>query len=104
MGDKRVTSTAAVMSADGAVGEYVAREPRAIGYASMAHLPSTVKALQINGVEPSPATVSSGEYPLVRPFLLVTKKRPQQEVQAFIDFCLGPAGQAIVEKRYGRSP
>ena len=101
---KRVTSTAVVMPTDGAVGEYIAREPRAVGYASMADLPSAVKALWIGGVEPSPDTVSSGEYPLVRPFLLVTEKRPNQEVQAFIDFCLSPAGQAIVEKGYGRPP
>ncbi len=103
MEGKRVTSTAVVMPSDGAVGEYVAREPRAIGYSSMADLPSGVKALQIDGVEPSLATVASGEYSLVRTFLLVTEKRPQQEVQAFIDFCLSLAGQAIVEKGYGRS-
>ena len=104
MEGKRVTSTAVVMPTDGAVSEYIAQMPRAIGYASMADLPSSVKALRIGGVEPGPATVSSGEYPLVRPFLLATEKRPNQEVQAFIDFCLSPAGQTIVEKGYGRSP
>ncbi len=103
MEGKRVTSTAVVMPTDGAVGEYIAREPRAVGYASMADFSSGVKALRIGGVEPSPATVSSGEYPLVRPFLLVTEKRPSQEIQAFIAFCLSPAGQAIVEKGYGRA-
>jgi len=101
MEGRRVTSTAVVMPTDGAVGEYIAQEPRAIGYASMADLPSGVKALRIGGVEPSPVTVSSGEYPLVRPFLLVTRKRPHQELQAFIDFCLSPAGQAIIERKYG---
>jgi len=104
MEGKRVTSTAVVMPTDGAMGEYISQMPRAIGYASMADLPSGVKALRIGGVEPSPIAVSSGEYPLVRPFLLVTEKRLNQEVQAFIDFCLSPAGQAIVEKGYGRSP
>jgi len=104
MEGKRVTSTALVMPTNGAASEYIAQMPRAVGYASMADLPSSVRALRIDGVEPSPATVSSGEYPLVRPFLLVTGKRPHQEVQAFIDFCLSPAGQAIVEKGYGRSP
>jgi len=103
MAGKRVTSTAVVMPADGAVGEYVAQTPKAIGYASMTGLPSGVKALRIEEVEPNPATFSSGEYPLVRPFLLVTEKRPNQEVQAFIDFCLSPAGQAIVGRNYGRA-
>lgn len=101
MKGKRVTSTAVVMPTGGAVGESIAQEPGAIGYASMAHLPPGVKALRIGGVEPNPATVSSGEYPLVRPFILITEKRPHQEVQAFIDFCLSPAGQAIVERGYG---
>lgn len=103
MEGERVTSTAVVMPTDGAVGEYIAREPRAISYASTADLPSGVKALRIDGVEPSPVTVSSGEYPLVRPFLLVTAKRPPQTVQAFIDFCLSPAGQGIVERKYGKA-
>ncbi len=101
MEGKPVTSTAVVMPTDGAVGEYIAREPTAIGYVSMADLPSGVKALRIGGVEPSPVTVSSGEYPLVRSLLLVTEKRPHQEVQTFIDFCLSPRGQAIVERKYG---
>ena len=101
MEGKRVTSTAVVMPTDGAVGEYIAQEPRAIGYVSVTDLPSGVRALRIGGVEPSPVTVSSGEYPLVRPFLLVTRKRPHQELQAFIDFCLSPAGQAIIERKYG---
>jgi len=101
MEDKRVTTTAVVMPTEGAVGEHIGQEPRAIGYASMADLPSAVKALRIDGVEPSPITVSSGEYPLIRPFLLVTETRPSQEVQAFIDFCLSAAGQAIVERKYG---
>lgn len=103
MGEERVTSTAVVMPTDGAVSEYIAAESGAIGYASMADIPSSGKALGINGVEPSPATVSSGEYPLVRPFLLVTKLPTQQEVKAFLDFCLSPAGQAIVGRNYGRA-
>jgi len=102
MEGERVTSTAVVMPTDGAVSEYIAQMPRAIGYASMADLSSGVKALRVGGVEPSPVAVSSGEYPLVRPFFLVTEKRRNREVQAFISFCLSPRGQAIVERRYGR--
>jgi len=102
MGEERVTSTAVVMPTDEAVSEYIAQMPRAIGYASMADLSLGVKALRVGGVEPSPVAVSSGEYPLVRPFFLVTEKRRNREVQAFIDFCLSPRGQAIVERRYGR--
>lgn len=103
MGEERVTSTAVVMPTDEGVSEYIAVESGAIGYASMADIPSGAKAIQINGVEPSPATVSSGEYPLVRSFLLVTKLPTQQEVKAFLDFCLSPAGQAIVGRNYGRA-
>jgi len=104
MEGKRVTSTAVVMPTSQAVSEYIAQSPNAIGYVSMGLVPPATRPLFIQGVEPNPESVTSGDYPLIRPFLLVTRERPDEEVQAFIDFCLSPAGQTMVEKGYRRSP
>jgi phosphate transport system substrate-binding protein len=102
MGDKRVTLTAIVMPSSEAVVEYVARHPTAIGYVSMGYLSSQVKALPVEGVSPTPDDIQSGGYPLIRPLYLLTGQGPTGEVKSFIEFALSPAGQTVVEQRYGR--
>lgn len=102
MAGKRVTLTAIVMPSSKAVVEYVARHPTAIGYVSMGYLSPGVKALQVEGVSPTPKDVQSGAYPLTRPLYLLTSQEPTGEVKAFIEFALSPAGQAVVGQRYGR--
>jgi hypothetical protein len=39
---------------------------------------------------------------LIRPFVLVSRRNGEKEVRSFLDFVLGPAGQALVGQRYGR--
>ncbi len=103
MEGEEVTSAAVVMPTNEAVVQYVAQEPLAIGYASLAALAPGTKALALGGVSPDLQMVSKGEYPLIRPFLLITKKNPADEVRAFVDFCLHPVGQALVSKNYARA-
>ena len=102
MGEKRVTLTAIVMPSSEAMIEYVASHPTAIGYVSMGYLSTQVKAVTIEGASPTPEDVRSGAYPLTRPLYLLTGQEPVGEVKAFIEFALSPAGQAVVEQRYGR--
>ena len=45
----------------------------AIGYASVASVKDTVKALTVDGVAPTEATIKDGSYVVQRPFVLVTK-------------------------------
>lgn len=67
-----------------------------------------VKAILVNGVAPTPETVSGGTYtPLSRPlFLYVSKKsmsdRPQ--VKAFVDFALTKDLDAVTEANYVKLP
>ena len=66
----------------------VAGNPNAIGYASLASVKDTVKALSVGGVAPTEATVSDGTYAVQRPFVLVTKDGAalSAQAQAFFDF------------------
>ena len=57
-----------------------------------------IRLLTINKVEPEPANVSSGAYPLRRPVLLVTKNPPSPVAKAFIDFMLEKDGQKTVQE------
>jgi phosphate transport system substrate-binding protein len=103
MRERRVSLTAIVLPSDQTVGEFVAEHPLAIGYASSVDIPLGAMALRIDGVKPSVQTASEGDYPLVRPFVLVSRERPEDDVQAFVNFVLSPAGQVIVGRRYGRA-
>ena len=60
------------LTSTGDVITTVAQNPDSIGYASLASIKDTVKALSVNGVVPSEKTVKDGSYAIQRPFVLVT--------------------------------
>jgi phosphate transport system substrate-binding protein len=97
-----VTPTALVMPGSGAVAEYVSTHSNAIGYVSMSHLSEKVRALAIEGVQPTPETVAAGRYHLTRPFFLIAAEEPDSATRSFLDFVLGSEGQEIVGRRCGR--
>ena len=57
-----------------------------------------IRLLAINKVDPEPANVSSGAYPLRRPIVVVTKTPPSPVVKAFVDFMLDKEGQKTVQE------
>ena len=61
------------LTSTGDVITTVASNPDAIGYASLASVKETVKALSVEGVMPSEGTIKDGSYVVQRPFVLVTK-------------------------------
>lgn len=100
--DRRpVTLAAIVMPSSQDAIDYVGSHPLAIGYVSMGDLTSRVKALTVEGVEPTPQTVKEGSYPLIRPLLLVSAAQPAPAVRDFLDFASGPTGQDLIKDRYG---
>ncbi len=103
MGEQAVTLAAIVVPSNEAVGEFVADDPVAIGYASAVAVPDGAKALSIDGARPDLEAVRERSYVLIRPMMLVTRGDPDDEVQAFVDFVLSAAGQLIVGQRYGRA-
>jgi phosphate transport system substrate-binding protein len=57
-----------------------------------------IRLLAINKVDPEPANVSSGAYPLRRPIVVVTKTPPSPVVKVFVDFMLDKEGQKTVQE------
>lgn len=66
---------------------------------SMVDVPG-VKAVEVDGVSPTPRSVATRRYPLVKPLLLVTKGPPRGDAARFIDFVLGPAGQEVMAREF----
>ena len=86
------------LNSTGAVIEAVRTTPDAIGYASLASVKDTVKALNVGGVTPSEATVKDGSYLVQRPFVLVTVegKDLSPAAQAFFDYALSADAASII--------
>jgi phosphate transport system substrate-binding protein len=85
--------TAAVVNA-------VAKEKNGIGYGGAAYAKG-VKELKVLGADgqgwlPNADNVKSGKYPLSRPLFMYTRGKASGEAKDFVEYCLSPAGQAIV--------
>lgn len=76
----------------------VSGDKNAIGYISFGSLNDTVKALKVEGVEPSTATIESGDYKIVRPFNIAVKDGLSDDAQDFENYILSSEGQDIIEK------
>jgi phosphate transport system substrate-binding protein len=102
MGGYDVALTAVVMPSSEAVVEYVARTPGAIGYVSTLwtgeSVTDRVRVLPVEGVLPTPATISDGSYPLSRPVYLAATAEPNGEAREFAQWVLGPEGQTIARR------
>jgi phosphate transport system substrate-binding protein len=93
-----ITKSAIVQSSTEAIKQSVKGDPNSIGFISLADLNGDVKAVKINGVTPSEATVKDGTYIVQRPFIFLTKGDAKGPSKDFIDWVLSPAGQAIVQQ------
>ena len=86
------------LTSTGDVITTVAQNPDAIGYASLAAVKDTVKALKVAGVTPTEATVKDGTYTIQRPFVLATKtgEKLNDVAQAFFDYATSADASEII--------
>lgn len=86
------------LTSTGDVITTVSQNPNAIGYASLAALKDTVKALTVGGVAPSEQTVLDGSYVIQRPFVLVTKTGTalSEEAQKFFDYAMSKEAAPLI--------
>ena len=96
--------TAAVLPGTGQVRSVVAQSRIAVGYISLGFVDSSVKAIVIDGVAPTPATVADKSYPVSRVLHFLTKGEPQGLAKQFIDYVLSPTIQDSVVPDAGFLP
>jgi phosphate transport system substrate-binding protein len=98
MGKTRIFRGAITEDSNGTVREIIANDPHSIGFISLGLVNDQVRALALDGVEGSEASIRAGRYKLVRPFLFLTRGEPTGAAKTFIDFVLSDEGQALVKK------
>lgn len=74
----------------------VQEDPYAMGYISVGSLNDDVKALQVEGVEPSQENIQSGDYAIARQFYVAWGSELSEAAQDFMDFVLSAEGQQVV--------
>ncbi|MGM0401369.1 MAG: phosphate ABC transporter substrate-binding protein [Chloroflexota bacterium] len=100
MGESVIADTALLQPSNGAVKTTVSTTPNAIGFLSFGYLDESVKALAVEGAEPTVANAVSGEYPVVRPLNMMTGGEPTGAVNDFLDFIMSEEGQKVVAEEY----
>ena len=90
-------STAEVTNSTSVMMTTVAGDENAIGYISLGSLDDSVKAVKVDGVEPTVEDIKNGSYKVARPFEICIPKDGSSEVaQDFIDYMLSDDGQKII--------
>jgi phosphate transport system substrate-binding protein len=98
---------AVILPGTGQVREVVTRSKGAIGYISVGFVKSRfgtkpVKALVLDGVEPTDENVATGDYPISRVLHFFTFGQPEGLTKQYIEYVLSDAVQqgAVVEAGY----
>ena len=76
----------------------VAGNDKSIGYVSLGSLSEDVKAIKVDGVEPTVENIKSGDYKVARPFNIVTKESGISKLaEDFQKYILSEEGQKTIE-------
>jgi phosphate transport system substrate-binding protein len=100
MGERETTSSAQVAPSSAAVVVSVARTPGSIGYVSMSYVSDSVRALTIDGVLPTHATIANSTYPLRSIVYIVGAAEPQGDLRAFIAWMQSVDGQTVISRTH----
>ncbi|CAN5462804.1 PstS family phosphate ABC transporter substrate-binding protein [soil metagenome] len=104
MKNKNYASSVLSMPATGSIIQSISQTKGAIGYVGLAYVEKDVKAIKVsydNGktyTAPSLETAKNKTYPIVRPLYYYYLTTSEKAVKPFVDFCLSPEGQKIVQE------
>ena len=92
-----ITDYGIIQDSNGKMRVTVAGSSQAIGFLSLGYVNSDIKALKLDGIEPTKESVVDGSYAISRTLWMITNGAPNSAEQAYLDFVLGDEGQKIVE-------
>lgn len=88
----------------GTVRQMVAQTPGAISYLALSYVDSSIKALKMDGVEPSVANICSGQYPVWSYEHMYTKGAASGLAKGLIDYILSDEVQKTLVPQLGYIP
>jgi phosphate transport system substrate-binding protein len=90
-----ITVKANVVVSNGAMKTAVNNDPYSIGYVSVGFIDAGVAPLSLDGISPTMDAVKSGQYKVARGLFSNTKGEAKGLAKKFIDYLMGPDGQAM---------
>lgn len=96
----QIAENAVLQQSNGQVRTTVAETPNTIAYLSFGFLDDSINTVMVDDVEPTVEHVKDGTYTIFRPLVMVTNGEATEVAQAFLDFILSDAGQAMVAEQY----
>ena len=90
MKKEKVVPTARLQASNGAVVQTVAKNRRAIGYIGVGYMTDSLKKLDVDGVEATPQTALTREWPIARELYVFTNGQPEGAVKKLISYLLDP--------------
>jgi phosphate transport system substrate-binding protein len=104
MGERLTTQSAQIAPSSEAMISSVASLSGSIGYVSMGYLASSVQAVAVDGILPTPSTVDDNTYPLRSTLYVIGFSEPEDAYREFIGWIQTPEGQRIVGLHYAPLP
>ena len=89
---------AIIQSSTGSFIKTVSSTPNAIGYVSLEAVDDSVKAVRVEGVDCTAATIKDKSYPISRPFIYAVGDKVDSTTQEYLDWVMSDEGQAQVKK------
>lgn len=88
----------------GTVRKIIKETPGAIGYLALSYLDGSVKAVNINGIEPNKDNIVTGKYPVWAYMHCYTKGQPSGAVEAFLSYMMTDDVQKTIVPQLGYIP
>lgn len=90
MRKEKVAPSALLQASNGAVVQAVSKNRKAIGYIGFGYLNDSLKKLDVDNVEATPATALSHTWPVARELYVFTNGAPSGAVKKLLDYLLDP--------------
>lgn len=97
-GNDTISQELTIQNGTSSVITSVQEDEYAMGYISVGSLNDEVKALAVEGVEPTPENIQSGDYEIARNFNIAWGSELSEPAQDFVDFIFSADGQAVIEE------
>lgn len=104
MNNKNYAASVLSMPATGSIIQSISQTKGAIGYVGLAYVEKDIKTVKVSYdkgktyVAPTMASAKDKTYPIVRPLYYYYLTTVEKTVKPFVDYCLSPTGQKIVEE------
>ena len=94
----KLAKDALIQDSNGTIREAVAGNPKSISYLTISLVNEKIKALKLDGVDPTNQNVIDGKYKIARPVYFLTKGEPAGLAKELTDFVLSERGQKMISE------